>query len=129
MREKEWAEGWNPEIIYSDDAEIEEHMIFKTSNAHAAEKEYTWVVTQFNPLDYLVEYTVSTPQRIWFIRVACESFEKQTSATVTYTYTGLSDEGNNLNREALEKMYARDLKDWEEAINHYLSTGKQLATH
>ena len=32
--------------------------------------------------------------------------------------------GNAINERALQLMYARDLKDWEEKINHYLETGE-----
>lgn len=126
VREKEWAEGWNPQIIYSVSSEVEEHMIFQTYGAYGGEETYTWAITQFNPGQYRIEYTVSTAKRIWFIRVECEGYDTKTLATITYTYTGLSAEGNELNKEAIEKMYARDLKDWEEALNYYLNHGKLL---
>ena len=45
---------------------------------------------------------------------------------MVYTYTGLTEKGNATNEKALETMYRRDLKDWEEAINHYLKTGERL---
>jgi hypothetical protein len=44
-----------------------------------------------------------------------------------YTYTGLTEHGNAINKLALGMMYRRNLKDWEEAINHYLETGQRLA--
>lgn len=128
IREKDWAEGWDPQIIFSENALVEEHMIFQT-NGSSEEKLYTWVVTKFDLKNYLVEYTVSTKNRIWFITVQCKSINEKTQATVTYTYTGLNAEGNELNRKALAKMYAHDLKDWEEAINYYLHHGKMLSTH
>jgi len=127
IREMEWAEGWNLEIIFSESPEVEEHMIFQTSGGHGGEK-YTWVITQFNPELHQIEYTVSTSERIWFIRVQCESMNAQTKATVTYTYTGLSSSGNEKNKEALAKMFSKDLADWQEAINHYLQTGELLTT-
>ena len=125
IREKEWAAGWEPEIVFSNSTEVEEHMIFKTSGKHHSE-EFLWTVTQFRPEDYLIEYTVSTSERIWFIRVHCQAKDKETLATVSYTYTGLNNPGNRKNREALNKMFAHNLTDWEEAINHYIQTGKQL---
>jgi hypothetical protein len=126
IREKEWAAGWEPQIIYSTNSEVEEHMIFRTNGGyHQGEGDYLWVVTQFKPTDFFVEYTVSTSNRIWFISVKCEPNDKKTNVTVTYIYTGLNDQGNELNKAALERMYAHNLKDWEEAINYYLATGKQ----
>lgn len=125
IREKEWAAGWEPQIIYSVNPEVEEHMIFKTSGKHHGENEFLWVVSQYRPNDYFVEYTASTAQRVWFISVKCETMEDKTKVTVTYTFTGLTPTGNEINKIALEKMYAHNLKDWEEEINYYLATGKQ----
>jgi hypothetical protein len=126
IMEKEWAEGWDPEIIYSKSGLAEEHMIFRTKAHHPPEAYYTWVITQFNPGRHQIEYTVSTDNRIWFIRVECMPDASKTMARVCYTYTSLTAAGHDLNRQALEEMYAHDLKDWEEAINYYLKTGKQL---
>src|SRR5438045_210751 len=92
IREKEWAAGWEPQIIYSTNPEVEEHMIFKTAGHHHGEDEYLWVITQFRPSDFFVEYTVSTSQRIWFITVKCRPHGQSTNVTVTYSYTGLTEE-------------------------------------
>jgi hypothetical protein len=117
IREKEWAEGWNPEIIYSLDPLVEEGMIFRTPGN---EEDYLWVLTKYSPDHHVVVYTVHTSTRVWFIRVECKPAGNKTSATVTYTYTALTKEAIELNRSALRKMFASDLRDWEEAINIYL---------
>lgn len=127
VREKEWAEGWNPEIIYGE-GEVELHMMFRTKSSFKEESSFLWVITQFDPQKYFIEYTVSTPNRVWFIRVQCVAKQSRTEASVTYTYTGLNEKGNELNRIALEKMFAEDLKDWQTAINHYIKHGKLLAS-
>ena len=124
--EKVWAEGWDPEIIYSTSELVEEHMIFRTKSPHASEGLYTWVITKFDSDQHLIEYSVSTMNRIWFITVQCEALDSKTKATICYTYTGLTPEGNSMNKQALKKMYAHELKDWQEAINYYLEHGKQL---
>lgn len=128
IREMEWVDGWSPQIIFSESNLVEEHMIFRTKGS-TDEEYYTWMITQFDESKHLIEYTVSTSNRIWFIRVACESYQEKTKTTVSYTYTGLNARGNELNRIALSKMYANDLKDWQEAINHYLREGKLLVSH
>jgi hypothetical protein len=128
VREEEWAEGWKPGVIYSENGLVEEHMIFQTAG-NPEEGKYTWVITQFIPMKYLIEYTVSTAARIWFVRVECKEAGEKTKATVSYTYTGLTEVGNHRNKRALEKMFEHNLTDWEEAINHYLKTGKKLTSH
>jgi hypothetical protein len=126
IREKEWAEGWEPEVLLpAGDILVEEHMIFQTK-APDNEGKYTWVITQYQPENYLIEYTVSTDERIWFIRVRCEEKKETTEVTVSYTYTGLTENGNRKNEQALKRMYSQNLQDWGEAINHYLKTGNLL---
>jgi hypothetical protein len=123
VREMEWAEGWNPEIIYSKDPLIEEGMIFRTKGD---QEDCIWVLTTYSPDTYLVVYTVHTSTRVWFIRVECKPSGDRTSATVTYTYTAITEEAIEQNGAALTKMFEFDLKDWEEAINIYL---QQLTIH
>jgi len=126
IREKEWAASWEPQIIYSQHPEVEEHMIFRTAGNHPDEKEYVWVVAQYKPAHFFIEYQVSAHQRIWFIMVECKPLQENTLVSVTYSYTGLTEVGNRINQESLAKMFAHDLKDWAEAINYYLRTGKRL---
>ena len=125
IREKDWAHGWNP-VIISGKGEVEEHMVFKTPGRYTDEKEYTWAVTKYDPERFLVEYTVTSKERIWFISVQCNDTGDKTNATITYTFTGFTDMARTRNHESLGRMFAENLADWERAINHYLGTGKQL---
>lgn len=125
IREKEWAAGWNPEIIYATHPEVEEHMIFSTPGILPGEQ-FIWAVTQYRPHDFLIEYTVSAKDRVWFITVRCKPQDEHTTVTVTYSYTGLTEQAGRLNQQALESMFVHQLKDWEDAINFYLETGKQF---
>jgi hypothetical protein len=124
IKEKEWTDGWDPEIIYSNTKLVEQHMMFRTKGRNLDEPFYTWIITTYNSNQHIIEYTVSTANRVWFITVLCSEGEKQTTATITYTFTNLTDKGREFNRNALDKMYAEGLKDWERAINYYLKTGK-----
>ena len=128
ITEKLWVPGWNPEIVFLDKEAIAEHMIFRTPPRFEKEPPYTWILSKYAPEQALVEYTVFTPERLWTITVQCEAGDsaQTTHADVTYSYTGLSEQGNALNEKALQAMYANDLKDWEEAINYYLRTGEML---
>jgi hypothetical protein len=132
IREREWAAGWDPQILYSTTDLVEERMVFKTPSHHGHdEPDYTWTVSKYLPDQAFIEYTVFTPERLWWITVQCrEDIPNQTTmAEITYTYTGLTDTGNAINEKALQLMYAHDLRDWEEAINHYLKTGERREHH
>jgi len=132
IREREWAAGWDPQILYSTTDLVEEHMVFKTPSHHGhGEPDWIWTVSKYLPDQALIEYTIFTPERLWWITIqCCEDVPNQTTkADITYTYTGLTDGGNAINEKALQSMYAHDLRDWEEAINHYLKTGDRREHH
>jgi hypothetical protein len=125
IREMEWADGWNPEVMYGH-SEVEEHMIFRTASKYSEEKFYQWVITKYNPEKHEIEYTVSAMDRVWFIKVECREHKQFTLATVTYTYIGLTEAGHIRNRAGMESIFEQNLNDWEDAINHYLKTGEKL---
>ncbi len=127
FEERKWAPGWEPVLIYPDKEVMEEGTTFKIfshGNGHGhgnSEKEFLWVVSKYEPQDYLVQYLVSTPNRFWTITVQSNSIENdtKTNTTVTYTYTGLNAEGNELNKQSLHGMYENNLQDWADLINGY----------
>jgi hypothetical protein len=127
IREKDWAYGWNPQVIYPGDTLVAKQMVFRTQGGlHGSPETYTWVIVNYEPLQSTIEYMVSASERLWFITVSCRPSGSDTLATVTYSYTGLTEEGNRKNKQAIIDMFASELKDWEAAINHYLKTGTQL---
>jgi hypothetical protein len=134
VKEKEWEAGWDPEFLtsLSEDEDIAERMVFKTQSPHGHdESDYIWTISKYSLNLALIEYTVFTSDRLWWITIQCrDDVENQTThAEITYTFVGLTDKGNAINEKALQLMYAHDLKDWEEAINHYLLTGGKLLHH
>ncbi|MCC6274404.1 MAG: hypothetical protein IT569_00970 [Leptospiraceae bacterium] len=125
--EKKWAFGWNPEIIFPSSGAQEEGLVFITQAESQFEKTYTWIATKWDPSRHIAEYTVSTQNRIWQIRIECRILQSnQTKAEIIYTYTSLNEEGKKINQLSLEKIFKDNLRDWERAINHYLNTGSIL---
>ncbi|MFN7117899.1 MAG: SRPBCC family protein [Saprospiraceae bacterium] len=130
IEEMKWADGWHPEILYSDEHQMHEGMVFRTPGHFLQEAHYHWIVSKYMPEKYQIEYTVSTANRYWVIKVRCEAADDHsTKATVRYTYTGFNELGNKLNEKAIHKMFEHNLNDWAEAINYYLITGKLLKNH
>jgi hypothetical protein len=127
VREKDWAFGWDPEVICPKGALVEKHMVFRTQGGlHGSPEAYTWMIVNYEPSRGLIEYLVSASERLWIITVACIAAGSGTGVNVTYSYTALSDEAARKNEVALAGIFASDLKDWQEALNYYLATGKQL---
>ena len=129
LREREWAEGWAPRTVLPDSEEVQEHMVFQTESHDLHNPStFTWIVSRYDPTQAFIEYTIFTDARIWWITIRCQQDERSTttSATVTYTYLGLTEQANRLNQAALESMFRHDLRDWEKAVNYYLETRTQL---
>lgn len=124
IREKDWAAGWDPHVIYSDSANAEEHMVFTTQSHHGAGDIFIWTITRYQPQDALVEYTVFAPERLWRVVIQCRPGDRSraTRAEITYTFTGLTARGNEVNELALSHLFRHDLEDWEQQINRYLES-------
>ena len=132
VREKDWAEGWSQEPIDPTSEIVQERMVFTTQSHFGREEpDDVWIVSAYSLGDSFIEYTVFAHERVHWIEVVCEATSggEKTRAEVTYTFLGLTDRGNSLNREALELIFERDLRDWEEAINHFLATGERKHLH
>jgi len=129
LGEIKWVPGWSPEFLFPESGTLKENLVFKTKSSNSVEEVFNWITSYLNKEEHLVVYTVFTSNRVWTIKVRCEAHgTEQTKAEISYTFTGLNETGNALNEKALEKMYASDLKDWEAAINYFLTTGKCLQT-
>jgi len=129
FEERKWIPTWKPILIYPDKEIIEEGTTFKldvSGHRHGSESEYLWIVTKYEPKNYLIQYLVSTENRFWTITVECNAIKNnsKTKTTVTYSFTGLNDKGNKINQESLERMYKNNLQDWAEAINTYFENLK-----
>jgi hypothetical protein len=126
VEEKKWADGWDPVVLYPESGHLEEGMTFITRAHGHDETTFAWIVSQYQPECRHIEYVVSTPNRIWVIAIQCDRLSvNQTIATIRYTYTGLTALGNVINKHVIEKMFKRNLADWEEEINYFLQSGKK----
>ncbi len=125
FEERKWISTWNPVLIYPDKEIIEEGTTFKIyPQGHGSEKEFLWIVSKYDPKNYLIQYMVSTENRFWTITVKSNPIENdiKTETTVTYTFTGLNAKGNKLNKESLDNMYKNNLQDWRELMNTYFQS-------
>lgn len=130
FEERKWEPGWEPVLIYPGEEVIEEGTTFKVEpreHGHGGEGASLWIVSKYEPENYLIQYLVSTENRFWTITVSSNSIESntKTETTVTYSYTGLTKIGNKLNKKNLEKMYKNNLQDWANLINGYLEKNLQ----
>jgi hypothetical protein len=119
--EKRWTSDWTYVPIYMNIQKPEEHDVFSTHGHIQDEGLTTWVISKLDTVHHVIEYMLFTSLRTGVIHIECQQISpKQTNATITYSFTGLTDQGNELCRHLVNKIYQRNLKDWEEDINNYL---------
>ena len=125
FEERKWANGWNPELIFPATETMGEGTTFRTRGHGHGEAAFLWIVSKYEIEKHLVQYLVSTENRYWTITIQCTpGAGNKTLATVTYTFTGLNESGNEINHHSLAAMYHENLADWQEEINYYLANGK-----
>jgi hypothetical protein len=126
VREKDWLDGWDYNMIYSKSGLIEKNCVFSTS--FPDEMDTIWHVTQHNPEKFEVEFLRVTPKKnVVRINIKLTAVENdKTEADISYQYTGLSDDQNKFINKELESVFEESMKWWEKSINHYLKTGKML---
>jgi hypothetical protein len=121
LGEKNWAEGWDPHLIFPSSGEMQEGLIFQTPDHVHGAPPLIWVVSRYNVSDHRIQYIITSAIRVTIISVTCTASGKNsTNAKISYELIGLSPEGNELSHHLIGKLFATNLKDWETAINTYL---------
>ena len=126
VREKDWLDGWEYQMIYSKSGFIEKDCVFSTPNP--GQMDSIWQVTQYRPAAYTIEFLKFTPnESVLRINIALKRYSShETKVQIAYQYTALSDSQNLFILKELEKKFYMQMLWWEKAINHYLKTGQKL---
>jgi len=126
VREADWVDGWQYELIHSKSGFAEQDCVFSTPiNAHT---NAIWQITQYNPNEFELEFIKFIPEgTIVKINICLEPIaENITKSIISYQYTALNEEHNNIIETSQETSFKKLMEYWENAINHYLNTGKKL---
>ena len=126
VREAEWVPGWKYRLIYSQSGVAEDGCVFATPNENGPET--VWVVTHYDPAAFRLAFAWVQPGLVATqLRISLAPAPGgKTSSEIRYTYTGLSPEGNAQVERFTPEWFAKKMKGWETAINHFLRTGKLL---
>jgi len=127
--EKQWADGWEPETIYPTSGEVEEGMVFITGSHDEAQ--VIWTMLAFNAERWRISYLRVTPgSHVARIDIYCEdNLDETTRASISYTFTALTEQGNDYVARFTEEHYQEWMSSWETAINYYLRHGHPLQHH
>jgi hypothetical protein len=108
VREAEWIEGWDPDLVVTGSGAAELDCVFTTGDGADAA---VWVVTRYDAaLGCMV--VPDGPD-------TCR-------ADVTYQHTSLGPEGDRVVAEFTADAYTTFMRTWESRLNHYLATGEML---
>jgi hypothetical protein len=133
VREYEWIEPWNCEVLHSDSGIAEKNCVFRTgffgepSKAGKPDEPSSdvWVVNRYEP-DSRIEFV-----RVNALRVSCLSMtltdngDGTTRSLVEQFLVGLNEQGNE-SLGAIEESFSLEFRMGEAMLNHYLTTGTML---
>lgn len=120
VREAEWAPGWRYRMIYSESGVAELGCVFATPNDDGTET--IWQVTEYDPQAFRIAFAwVRAGLVATQINISLSPTDDgNTLADISYTYTGLSEAGNEIVAGYTENWFAVMMRQWERSINHYL---------
>jgi len=124
--EEEWVPGWETELVISKSGVAEKDCIFVTpAEPHSA----IWLITHYDPQAYTLEmYKVTPGHTVGKLEIALLADGTDgTTATVAYEYTALGPAGEDFLAGFTEARYGELMAKWEEALNHYLTSGEKIA--
>lgn len=126
VRERDWVEGWDPSIVWSESGVVERDCVWLTP--HESGHRAVWIVDRHEPDSHRLGLIKVVPDLL-VTRVGIELSETgadRCEAFITYTHTALSEQGRGLVEEFTRDEWVRFMERWERALNHYLETGERL---
>lgn len=126
VREAEWLDGWDYELIFSQSGLAEAGCVFISRGE--GEKDTIWMITKRDDQNFETEFARITPEsRVASLTIRIEDGGNHTSRMhIAYTFTALTGEGNRFIENFTEQNFVQDMKFWEATLNHYLETGRPL---
>ena len=126
VREAEWLDGWDYELIYSASGYAEKGCVFVSR--HVGEPDTIWLITEHDSENYRVEFARVTPEsRVAKVEIGLrENVDGTTSADISYVVTALNEEGNRFVECYTEGGFREGMQWWERSMNHYLKSGEKL---
>lgn len=125
VREADWTPGWEPIVVLSDSGLAEPDCVFLTPGLpHAA----IWTITERDPSAHRLAFVKVTPEHsVCKIEIALSAIGSHgCHADIAYMYTSLGPAGDAFLADFTSEWYRRFMREWEEALNHYLRTGQMI---
>lgn len=125
VKEYDWIEHWECEMIYSDSGFAENNCIFTTEYNTDGDKD-VWVVSKYNP-PFEIQFVRTNSLRVIRYNITLSrNDDDTTSAKWEQILTGLNKEGNSFVEEQSEDEFNNMIDSLEKMINYYLEHGEML---
>ncbi len=126
VREAEWVPGWKYSLVHSASGYAEVGCVFTTPAEDG--RNQVWICTHHDAKNFEVHYAWVWPEMI-ATRLSIKLSplnDGNTRADIRYEYTALSDAGAREVARFDDAWFRSKMSGWEQAINHFLRTGKCL---
>ncbi len=125
VREYEWIESWQCDLIHSDTGIAELDCVFKTHFPDDGPED-TWVVSRYEPPALIEFVRINALRSLRYSLSLTRKDDGTTRLIWTQLFTGLSPEGDDLIKGLSDPAYRERMALRERQINHFLSSGKTL---
>jgi hypothetical protein len=125
VREAEWADGWDPELVVSSSGVAERDCVFITPDKHA---NAIWYITRHEPEKWFVEMLKILPA-VTACRLTIHLSENGDGclADVTYSHTSIGPAGDDFIAKFTAAYYQEFMQVWEKELNYFLKTSSKSA--
>lgn len=133
VREKEWIEPWNSEVLHSDSGIAEKNCVFTTGYfgeqseaalSGGADRD-VWVISRYEP-NQRIEFVRMNRDRVLCLSyILSDNGDGTTRAEIEQFLVGLTEEGNRM-VDSIAQTFPVEFRLGEKLLNHYLTTGKLL---
>jgi hypothetical protein len=125
VREYDWIQTWQCEMIYTDSGVAELDCVFKT-NFPSYGPEETWVVSKYEFPSCIEFVRINSIRSIRYTIKLARQENGNTQATWEQVITGLNKEGDDFVAGYTDDKYNDTMNLLKNMINHYLKTGEML---
>lgn len=126
VRECDWTPGWDPIKVITTSGKVEPDCMFTTQ---AGTDIAVWIVTRHDPAAFALDmYKVTPGHTVAKLQIRLSRAAGNTTrADISYEYTALAQAGEMFLEQFTSDWYENFMKEWEDALNYYLTTGSRIS--
>ena len=125
VREKEWLPGFSSEIIFSASEISELDGVFLTHKNETDEA--VWIIPVYDKNNFIELIYFQPKMKVVVIKLNLTDLpDNKTSLAVEYTYTSLSEEGNEQIYAITDDLFKKQINIWQVCLNYLFKSGTRI---